>query len=212
MSAHEHWQRIYATRRPDQVGWFEPDPTMSRRLVMAAIEQGARSVIDVGGGASFLVDHLLARGIERVAVVDISKAAIDVARHRLGERASDVEWIVADATTLDDVGTFDVWHDRAVFHFLIEPVSRHRYVALSEHTVGTGGFAVMATFAPDGPERCSGLPVQRYDPDELARECGAGWRLHLSERHVHVTPGGVEQNFVYSTFRRVQGSGYSSVE
>ena len=211
MGTRDHWQHIYTTRRPDQVGWFESDPAVSRRLVMAAVEAGATSVIDVGGGASSLVDHLLDQGVERVAVLDISEAGIDAARQRLGDRADEVEWIVADATTIDEVGTFDVWHDRAVFHFLIEPAARHRYVALSEHTVGTGGTAVMATFASDGPERCSGLPVQRYDPAELARQCGAGWRLDLSERHVHMTPGGVEQRFLYSTFRRVQGSGHSTV-
>lgn len=175
---------------------------MSRRLVMAAVAEGAESVIDVGGGASLLVDQLLDLGVARVAVLDISEAGIDVARRRLGRRASGVEWIVADVTERQDVGSFDVWHDRAVFHFLLDPAARRRYVGLSERTVTPGGMAIMATFSHDGPERCSGLPVHRYEPDELARECGPRWLLSDSERHVHATPGGVEQSYVYSTFRR----------
>jgi SAM-dependent methyltransferase len=202
MQSPEHWQRIHATRPSDQVGWFEPDPVTSRRLVAEAVEAGARSVIDIGGGASSLVDHLLGAGLERIAVVDIAGSAFDIARARLGERAHDVVWIVGDVTILDDVGTFDVWHDRAVFHFLLDPAARQRYVGLTERTVPAGGTAIMATFAPDGPERCSGLPVQRYSPEDLARECGPGWALTASQRHVHTTPLGVEQRYQYSTFRR----------
>jgi 2-polyprenyl-3-methyl-5-hydroxy-6-metoxy-1,4-benzoquinol methylase len=198
----DHWQHLYSTRAHDEVGWYEPDPAVSRRLVMDAVAEGARSVIDVGGGASSLVDHLLREGVERVAVVDIAEAGIDLARQRLGPRASEVEWIVGDITALDDIGSFDVWHDRAVFHFLLDPDQRRRYVALSEQTVGPGGTAIIATFASDGPERCSGLEVRRYDPQDVARECGPGWRLAASERHVHTTPRGFEQRFVYSTFER----------
>ena len=203
MDPHEHWQRVYTTRLPTQVGWYEPDPEVSRRLVSAALDGGARSVIDIGGGASLLVDQLLAQDVERIAVLDISEAALDIARQRLAAGADRVEWIVGDVTEVDSVGRFDVWHDRAVFHFLLDPAARQRYVALSERTVGPGGSAVMATFAPDGPERCSGLPVQRFGEDDLARECGAGWRPMGSERHLHVTPGGVEQRYLYATFRRV---------
>ena len=206
MDPREHWQRTYTRRPPTQVGWYEPDPAMSRRLVMAAVDEGAESVIDVGGGGSLLVDQLLDLGVGRVTVMDISEAGIDVARERLGERASDVEWMVGDVTALDDVGSFDVWHDRAVFHFLLDRDARRRYVALSEQTVGLGGTAIMATFSHDGPERCSGLPVHRYEPEELAQECGPLWLLSDSERYVHLTPGGVEQAFVYSVFRRVTPS------
>jgi len=203
MGPRDHWQRIYTTRAPTQVGWYEPDPATSRRLVLDAVAAGAESVIDVGGGASLLVDHLLDHGVERVAVVDISEAGVDTARQRLGRRASRVEWIVGDVTTLEHLGRFDVWHDRAVFHFLLDRDARRRYVRSSEQTVGPGGRAIMATFAPEGPERCSGLPVLRYDADELARECGSGWRLTGSEPQVHTTPAGVEQRFVYATFARV---------
>ena len=203
MDPHQHWQHIYTTRAPTQVGWYEPDPEVSRRLVSAALGDGARSVIDIGGGASQLVDHLLESDLDRIAVLDISEAALDVARQRLGGLADRVRWIIGDVTALDGIGTFDVWHDRAVFHFLLDPSARRRYVELSERTVNPGGSAVMATFATDGPERCSGLPVQRYDEDDLARECGDGWRPLGSERHLHVTPGGVEQRYLYAAFRRV---------
>lgn len=197
-----HWERIYTTRAPDEVGWYEPVPGVSLRRVGDAIEAGARSVIDIGGGASSLVDRLLDLGVPRIAVLDISSAGMEVARERLGERAGRVEWIVGDVTALEDVGRFDVWHDRAVFHFLTDPADRARYVSLAERTVNPGGVAVMATFAPDGPERCSGLPVCRYGPDQLAEQCGPGFELLDSERYVHTTPRGVEQRFVYATFRR----------
>jgi ubiquinone/menaquinone biosynthesis C-methylase UbiE len=198
-----HWQRQYATRAPTAVGWYEADPSMSRRLVAEALQRGARSVIDVGGGASSLVDHLVDEGI-RVAVLDIAEAGLTVARERLGDRAEPVLWIVADVTTADDIGRFDVWHDRAVFHFLTEPEDRAAYVALAARTIEAGGTALVATFAPDGPERCSGLPVRRYDAAALARELGPAFRLEASEPYLHVTPSGVQQSFVYSRFTRLQ--------
>ena len=199
----EYWQNIYLTRAPDEVGWYEPDPVVSRRLVSAAYERGARSVIDVGGGASRLVDHLLDLGIPRIAVLDVSDAGLDVARRRLGDRADRVEWIVGDVTTIADVGVFDVWHDRAVFHFLTGAADRDRYVRLATSAVKPGGTAIIATFAPDGPERCSGLPVVRYDDIRLADTFGAAFLLGASERHTHVTPGGVSQQFNYVTLARV---------
>lgn len=203
MDRSEHWEQQYTTRAETSVGWFEAVPAVSLRRIREAVAGGARSLIDVGGGASRLVDHVLDMGLERVAVVDIAEHGMAIAKQRLGEPALRVEWIVGDVTTLEDVGRYDIWHDRAVFHFLIGAADRARYVALAERTVDPGGSAVMATFAPDGPERCSGLPCSRYDPDELAVECGPGWKLIDSERHVHTTPGGVEQSFCYSTFRRV---------
>lgn len=198
-----HWQHQYATRAPDAVGWYEADPSVSRRLVAGALERGARSVIDIGGGASSLVDHLVDEGI-RVAVLDIAEAGLAVARDRLGERAETVTWIVADVTAVADIGRFDVWHDRAVFHFLTEAADRAAYVALAKRTVEDGGTALVATFAPDGPERCSGLPVCRYDGTALAREFGPVFRLEESEPYVHVTPSGVRQSFLYSRFTKLK--------
>ncbi|MEX2457505.1 MAG: class I SAM-dependent methyltransferase [Actinomycetota bacterium] len=203
MDRTEHWETLYTTRDDTRVGWFEPVPTVSLRRIREAVEAGARSLIDVGGGSSRLVDHVLELGLDRVAVLDVAEHGLEIARKRLGERGRAVEWIVADVTEVDDVGRFDIWHDRAVFHFLTSDEERARYVALAERTVRPGGFAVMATFAADGPEQCSGLPVCRYDPAELARQCGPNFELLDSERYVHTTPRGVEQRFAYSTFRRL---------
>jgi SAM-dependent methyltransferase len=197
------WDWIYATRAVDAMGWYEPDPITSRRLVADAATRGARSIIDVGGGASSLVDHLIDLDLDRIAVLDISAAGLAVAQHRLGARAKEVEWIVGDVTKVRDVGRFDVWHDRAAFHFLLDRGSRRGYVRLALRTVPVGGTAIVATFAEDGPERCSGMPVRRYDPVSLAGECSEGFRLTGALRHEHHTPAGVTQRFQYSSFERV---------
>jgi SAM-dependent methyltransferase len=199
----ELWDEIYATRPVDTVGWFEADPVVSRRLVADAVRRGATSLIDVGGGASSRVDHALELGLERIAVVDIAQAALAVSQARLGSQAARVDWIVGDITTVPDVGRFDIWHDRAVFHFLLDDDARQRYVEAAARTVPVGGTAIVATFAADGPERCSGLPVRRYEPEALADECGPDFHLTGSVRHLHHTPGGFPQRFQYSTFERV---------
>ena len=203
MANGEYWQNIYLTRAPDQVGWYEPDPVVSRRLIAGARVLGAQSVIDIGGGASKLVDYLLDLGIERIAVLDVSDAGLAIARRRLGDRADRVEWIVGDVTDVADIGVFDVWHDRAVFHFLTDAEDRNRYVKLAGDTIHPGGTAFVATFASDGPEQCSGLPVCRYDAEKLARSFAAGFQFTGSERHTHTTPGGVSQQFTYVTLARV---------
>ena len=194
---------MYATRAVETVGWYEPDPITSRSLVVEAVARGARSVVDVGGGASSLVDHLLDLGLERIAVLDISAAGLAVAQHRLGSRANEVEWIVGDVTELRDVGRFEIWHDRAAFHFLLDRGSRRRYLRLAERTLPVGGIAIIATFAEDGPERCSGMPVRRYDSGSLAMECGDRFRLTSATRYEHHTPAGVVQRFQYSSLERV---------
>lgn len=198
------WDWIYATREMTGVGWYEPDPVVSRELVSDAVAAGGRSIIDVGGGASWLADHLVDMDLDRAAVLDISEAALALSRHRLGDRADRIEWIVGDIATVTDVGRFDIWHDRAAFHFLLEPEARRRYVDLAWRTLPVGGTAIVATFADDGPERCSGMPVQRYDPQELAATWGAGFRLVASRRHLHHTPAGVPQQFQYSTLVRLK--------
>ena len=154
-----------------------------------------------------LIDHLATLALERVAVLDIAAEGMAVARERLGSAADRVTWITADVTRIDDVGMFDVWHDRAVFHFLVDPEDRRRYVRLAERSITPGGTAIVATFAPDGPERCSGLPVQRWDPSSLARELGPAFRLVDSLAHVHTTPGGTQQRFQYSVLRYGSGMG-----
>jgi SAM-dependent methyltransferase len=203
VSGARHWADIYATRSPEDVSWYERTPTVSLRRVREAIRNGARSLIDIGGGASSLVDHLIDLNLSRLAVLDISERGLEVAQARLGKKADRVEWIVADVTKAADFGGFDVWHDRAVFHFLTDSAHRAHYVALCERTVTPGGVAVVATFALDGPEMCSGLPVHRYDAPGLANECGPRFDLIDSQRHVHMTPKGVAQPFLYASFRRM---------
>jgi SAM-dependent methyltransferase len=162
------------------------------------------SVIDAGGGSSRLAECLLDRALEGLAVLDISESALERAKARLGERAERVRWIVADLTTAADVGTYDVWHDRAVFHFLTDAKDRARYVALLRRSVRPRGHAIIATFAPDGPAKCSGLPVVRYDGPALARELGAGFALLKTVPELHLTPSGNPQSFQYSVFRRAE--------
>lgn len=201
--ASNQWDWIYVTREMAGVGWYEPDPVVSRELISDAVAAGGRSIIDVGGGASWLADHLVDQALDRTAVLDISEAALTLARHRLGERADQIEWIVGDVGAQTDVGRFDIWHDRAAFHFLLEPEARQRYVDLAKRTLPVGGTAIVATFAEDGPERCSGMPVQRYEPEELAATFGAPFHLRESRRHLHHTPAGVPQQFQYSILERV---------
>ncbi len=203
MDRTEHWDRIYERRSPGEVSWYERTPTISMRRVRQAVAGGARSLLDVGGGASTLVDEALELGLHRIAVLDISERALNASAERLGSRADQVEWIVGDVSVIDDVGRFDIWHDRAVLHFLTDAFDQERYVSLCERTVTPGGIAIVATFAPSGPEMCSGLPVQRYDASGLAERCGPRFELRDSERHVHLTPRGVEQRFMYASFRRV---------
>jgi trans-aconitate methyltransferase len=202
----EHWRHVYETRPTDQVGWFEADPLISRQLVDRAVAAGARSVIDVGGGASALVDHLLDLDLDAVAVLDIAVPALAIVQARLGARAQRVRWIVGDVARLDGVGTYDVWHDRAVLHFLLDAEERAAYRRLVLHTVPAGGTVIIATFAPDGPERCSGLPIHRSGPEELAAELGDGFMLETSLRHEHDTPGGTIQRYQYSVLRRTATS------
>ena len=202
MDVANHWAGIYARRSPEHVSWYEPTPAISLRRIREAVKEGARSLIDVGGGTSTVVDEALRLGLSRIAVLDVSERALEIAKARLGRAAHRVEWIVADVTEVEDLGRFGVWHDRAVFHFLTDPIGQDRYVSLCERTVMPGGVAIVATFALDGPEVCSGLPVHRYDELGLTARCGPKFALVDSERHSHTTPRGIEQRFMYASFRR----------
>jgi SAM-dependent methyltransferase len=198
-----HWGAVYASRPEDQVSWYEPVPSISLRFVREAIQSGGRSLIDIGGGASTLVDHLVDLDLDRVTVLDVAAGALATARKRLGDKASRVEWIEGDVTAVRDVGRFDIWHDRALLHFLTDADDRDRYRALCERTLLPGGTAIIATFAPDGPTKCSGLQVQRYGEADLVKLCGPTFNLVESVPHLHTTPGGSEQRFMYAAFRRV---------
>lgn len=195
-----HWETVYASKGDAELSWTQAEPAASLALIEEVCPAGR--VIDVGGGTSLLAARLLDRGYT-VTVLDISQAAIDRARERLGARASEVGWVVADVAAAPDLGTFEVWHDRAVFHFLTTSRDRAAYTALLARTVPAGGHAVIATFALDGPEKCSGLEVRRYDGRALAAELGRQFRLLKSVPELHRTPWGAEQSFQYSLFERV---------
>jgi hypothetical protein len=197
-----HWEEVYGTKADDEVSWYEPSPDLSLKLVREAIAEGARSVVDIGGGSSRLVDALLDDELDRLAVLDVSETALRRGRKRLGARADRVEWIPADITEVSDIGRFDVWHDRALFHFLTSAAARETYRALAERTVGAQGVLVIATFGPEGPDRCSGLDVERHDVDRLGRELGPSFALRDSQLVDHVTPHGTHQQFLYAVFVR----------
>src|SRR5579859_2068262 len=195
-----HWENVYTSKADAELSWTQAEPATSLTLIAEACSGGR--VIDVGGGTSLLAGRLLERGYA-VTVLDISQAAIDRARQRLGERASEVGWVVADVTADPDLGSFNVWHDRAVFHFLTASEDRAAYAALLARTVPRGGHAVIATFALDGPEKCSGLEVRRYDASALAAELGPGFRLLKSVAELHRTPWNATQSLQYSLYERV---------
>lgn len=192
-----HWDSVYATRGAAEVSWFQPQADRSLALVDGIAAGQPCRVIDVGAGASTLVDDLLTRG-HRVTLLDLSAAALGLVRERLGARAASVDVIAGDVTQVAlPAGAFDVWHDRAVFHFLTTPEQRAAYVAQVRHAVRPGGHVIVAAFSPDGPAECSGLPVVRYAPEALHREFGGGFELlgHVAE--VHRTPWGAVQSFVW---------------
>jgi SAM-dependent methyltransferase len=197
-----HWEEVYATGGEAGVSWYQAEPRLSLELIGAVAPAAGGRIIDLGGGASLLVDRLLDLPFERVAVLDIAETALDKARRRLGERAEPVEWIAADVTEIQAVGTFDVWHDRAVFHFLTDAADRKKYVDLARRTVPGGGHLIIASFADDGPKRCSDLDVCRYNAASMAAELGEGFSLVNQARETHSTPWNTSQAFFYGVFRR----------
>jgi hypothetical protein len=202
MEPRAHWNAIYTTKSEREVSWFEALPDVSLRMMEAAGLTSQTCVLDVGGGDSHIVDALAARGLDCLAVLDVSGAALDRARERLGEKAGVPIWIEADVAGAWELKPMDIWHDRAVFHFLTDPEDRARYRAHLRQTLKVGGTAIVATFALDGPETCSGLPVMRYSPETLSRELGSGLRLVEAVAHAHSTPWGASQSFQYSRLLR----------
>ena len=202
MDARTHWEKIYSTKAPDQVSWYRPHLETSLALVKRAAGDRTASIIDVGGGESTLVDDLLEQGFQNITVLDVSQGAIDVNKTRLGESAKRVHWIVADITQAElERQSYDVWHDRAVFHFLIAPEQRTAYVRQVVRSVKRGGYIIVSTFGPEGPNKCSGLDVVRYDADGLHDEFGARFRLVESSKEMHQTPFGTSQQFLYCDCR-----------
>lgn len=199
----EHWEAVYTTKSTDEVSWFQPHAQLSLDLIKAATADKDAGIIDVGGGASTLVDDLLAEGYRDLTVLDLSAAALHAAQQRLGVQQNMVSWIEADITEVDlPARRYDIWHDRAVFHFLTTQQQRDAYVRTVFNAVKPGGHVIVATFAEDGPLQCSGLPVMRYRADELHDEFGAAFTLLKHQKEEHHTPSGKVQQFVYCYCRR----------
>ena len=197
-----HWENVYATKGEAEVSWFQdlPAPSLQLMALIGATRQSA--VIDVGGGASRLVDRLVGEGYDDLTVLDLSAAALATAKARIGEAAQRVDWLVADATTWEPSRTYDVWHDRAAFHFLTSAGEQAAYVARLRRALRRGGHVIIAAFALDGPQKCSGLPVARHDAESLGEALGGEFVLVDTRRDEHLTPWGATQRFQFSTFRR----------
>ncbi len=202
MTTRAHWDGVYQTKAVDEVSWYRPHLEVSLKLIERATSNSGDAIVDVGGGEATLVDDLVARGYGDVTVLDISPAAIEVAKRRLGSSAASVHWIIGDITAVElEAARYDVWHDRAVFHFLTSADDRAAYVRQVTRSVKLGGHVIVATFGPDGPEKCSGLEVVRYDPENLHGEFGPRFRLLDSVTELHETPWGAAQQFMYCLCR-----------
>lgn len=202
MQDESHWSEVYRTKPSDSVSWYQPSPQPSLRALERFGVPSSASLIDVGGGASNFVDALIERGWSDLSVLDIAAPALEVAKARIVEAAARVQWQIADITAWVPGRSYDVWHDRAVFHFLTGTDQREAYRRALLAGTSPGGLVIMATFAPDGPERCSGLPVQRYDAKALFRELGPNFQLVEDWREEHNTPAGGRQAFSWCAFRR----------
>jgi 2-polyprenyl-3-methyl-5-hydroxy-6-metoxy-1,4-benzoquinol methylase len=203
MQADSHWQDVYLHKPIDTVSWFQSSPGLSLQLIAEAGLAADDPLIDVGGGASVLVDELLRSGHRKVTVLDLAPAALQASQQRLGSDAGRVDWISGDITEVSlPAAHYALWHDRAVFHFLTEPAQRAAYRAQLLHALRPDGHLLIATFAEDGPTRCSGLPVQRYSAESLQAEFGEAFTLRRTEREAHRTPSGAEQRFVYLLLQR----------
>jgi 2-polyprenyl-3-methyl-5-hydroxy-6-metoxy-1,4-benzoquinol methylase len=206
-----HWESIYRTKGEDELSWHQDEPTLSLSLIRDVASPGSR-ILDVGGGTSPLAARLSDHGFRKVTVLDIAGAAVRLSQSRSGAHLRGVHWLREDVTKVDRLPKFDVWHDRAVFHFLTDPRDRRAYVALAERTIPVGGSVILATFALDGPERCSGLEVVRYNGRKLGAEFSNGFSLLRELREVHRTPWGTLQPFTYVVLQRVRGASRRSTK
>jgi SAM-dependent methyltransferase len=197
-----HWETVYATKAENQVSWFQESPAISLALIKATQATTDAAIIDIGGGASRLADALLHEGYRSIAVLDLSAHALEAAKRRLGSSSDKIDWIVADVTSWTPTRTYDVWHDRAAFHFLATPGDRAAYCDRLRSAVIGGGHVIIGTFALDGPEKCSGLPVQRYDGKSLSAELGLEFELVETRAEIHRTPWDSTQSFQFSRFRK----------
>lgn len=203
MSRKQHWEQVYHSKASDSVSWFQEHADQSLRLIHNTGLDKNAAIIDVGGGAAKLVDDLVLEGYTDLTVLDLSAAALDVAKQRLGQHAHTVHWMEGDITRAEfPIHRFDIWHDRAVFHFLTDAADRHAYVERVMRSVRPGGHVIVATFAEDGPDKCSGLPVMKYQAETLHAEFGEAFLLVEHEKEAHLTPFGTVQQFVYCYCRK----------
>lgn len=201
-----HWENVYQTKGERDVSWFQESPAISLDLIRATGANLGASIVDIGGGASRLVDALLGEGYNFTTVLDLSEKALATSKSRLGVRGARVNWVAADVTTWHPTQSFDVWHDRAAFHFLTDLQDRLAYAECVGKAVRPGGHVIIATFALDGPERCSGLPVIRHDATTVGEMLGRSFELAEHRRHEHKTPGGATQHFQFSGFVRIRNA------
>lgn len=198
-----YWNKVYETKGEADVSWFQTNPEPSLELIRGYAPDQSAAIIDIGGGASRLVDHLLADGFQNLTVMDISSEAIAIARNRIGNNEGSVNWIVSDATKWEPDDLYDIWHDRAVFHFLTDSADQAAYVQNLKRALKVGGHLIIGTFALDGPEKCSGLPVMRHSPETLQNLFGKEFTLIESRKHQHQTPFQTVQNFQFSVFQHL---------
>ncbi len=197
-----HWEKIYGEKKPNEVSWYQENPQKSLDLITSTDVSKEEPVIDVGGGASLLVDMLLEQGFQNVTVLDISEKALQYAQQRLGELEGKVKWLVSDITEFESTEKFGLWHDRAVFHFLTEKIDREKYVARVRRSLKKGGYLILSAFAKDGPDKCSNLNVRQYDAALVREEFGEGFDLLQETSEIHQTPWGKDQKFEYFLLKR----------
>ncbi|MHA2162932.1 MAG: class I SAM-dependent methyltransferase [Candidatus Thorarchaeota archaeon] len=202
MDVKTHWEEIYNTKSPTEVSWYQKFPFLSLQLIKSTGVEKMQGIIDVGGGASLLVDSLLDEGYEDLAVLDISSRSLDVSKARLGERCDNVQWFIEDVRAFQRNERFHLWHDRAVFHFLTDEKDQRKYIDNLKRSLVPKGYAIIATFAIDGPTRCSGLDVVRYNGETICGKLGPSFEQIGEYDESHFTPGGNEQKFTYFLFKR----------
>lgn len=198
----DHWEKIYETKQPNEVSWTEEVPKTSLDFIHSFNLPKSARIIDIGGGDSRLVDFLLAEGFEHITVLDVSSKALERARKRLGDRANKVTWIVSDLTEFSPDTTYDLWHDRATFHFLTADGQIMRYLSTARKAVKSGGYVTIGTFSTDGPKRCSGLDVKRYSEETLTEQLSKGFEKIRCITEDHITPFNTTQNFLFCSFKR----------
>ena len=203
MSRKDHWENVYKKKSPIEVSWYQSKPSISLSIISSLSIEKDENLIDVGGGASTLVDYLLEEGFKNISILDLSSNALEQAKKRLGEKSKLVNWQAEDVTNYSPKKTYSLWHDRAVFHFLTERSDKEKYKKVLESSVRVGGYVIIAAFSIGGPKKCSGLDIVQYDAEKIRRELGQNYKLIEEKSESHVTPDGKEQLFGYNVFTKI---------